>query len=172
MNRRKKFLVLAVVEVLIPYIANAEDTVVVSADSTVTQTEDALSKQTHIGLLGSKVIHDTPFSIKVYNSRYIENRQAKSLGDVIKNDSSVRVTSPSGGILDSFMIRGFPIGEGNTGEVALNGVYGVAPNYQLLPQYLERIELLKGPGAGLYGMSPNGGVGGVINAVTKRATAQ
>lgn len=65
------------------------------------------------------------------------------------------------------MIRGFPIGEGNTGEVALNGVYGVAPNYQLLPQYLERIELLKGPGAGLYGMSPNGGVGGVINAVTK-----
>lgn len=42
------------------------------------------------------------------------------------------------------MIRGFPIGEGNTGEVALNGVYGVAPNYQLLPQYLERIELLKG----------------------------
>lgn len=70
------------------------------------------------------------------------------------------------------MIRGFPIGEGNTGEVALNGVYGVAPNYQLLPQYLERIELLKGPGAGLYGMSPNGGVGGVINAVTKRATAQ
>lgn len=84
MNRRKKFLVLAVVEVLIPYIANAEDTVVVSADSTVTQTEDALSKQTHIGLLGSKVIHDTPFSIKVYNSRYIENRQAKSLGDVIK----------------------------------------------------------------------------------------
>lgn len=45
MNRRKKFLVLAVVEVLIPYIANAEDTVVVSADSTVTQTEDALSNK-------------------------------------------------------------------------------------------------------------------------------
>lgn len=172
MNRRKKFLVLAVVEILIPYIANAEDTVVVTADSAVTQTEDELSKQANIGLLGSKVIHDTPFSIKGYTSRYIEDRQAKSLGDVIKNDSSVRVTSPSGGILDSFMIRGFPIGEGNTGEVALNGVYGVAPNYQLLPQYLERIELLKGPGAGLYGMSPNGGVGGVINAVTKRATAQ
>ncbi|EJM4065996.1 TonB-dependent siderophore receptor [Salmonella enterica] len=167
-NRKKKFLALAIAGSLIPYIASAEDTIIVSADNSVGE----LSKQANIGLLGNKDIHDTPFSIKGYTSKYIEDRQAKSLGDVIKNDSSVRVTAPSGGILDSFMIRGFPIGEGNIGEIALNGVYGVAPNYQLLPQYLERVELLKGPGAGLYGMSPNGGVGGVINAVTKRATAQ
>lgn len=168
MNSRKKFLALAIAGSLLPCIASAEDTIIVSSDNT----EGELSKQANIGLLGNKDIHDTPFSIKGYTSKYIEDRQAKSLGDVIKNDSSVRVTAPSGGILDSFMIRGFPIGEGNLGEIAFNGVYGVAPNYQLLPQYLERIELLKGPAAGLYGMSPNGGVGGVINAVTKRATTK
>ena len=33
----------------------------------------------------------------------------------------------------------------------------------------ERIEVLKGPAALLYGMSPNSGVGGVINVVPKRA---
>nr|WP_255420690.1 TonB-dependent receptor plug domain-containing protein [Arsenophonus endosymbiont of Aleurodicus floccissimus] len=121
-------------------------------------------------MLGNKNVQNTPFSIKGYTSKYIKDRQAKTLGDVIQHDSSVRVTALSGGILDSFMIRGFLLGEGNIGEVALNGVYGVAPNYQLLTQYFECVEVLKGPGAGLYGMSPNGGVGGVINAVTKRAT--
>ncbi|MCH3797048.1 TonB-dependent siderophore receptor, partial [Campylobacter jejuni] len=34
---------------------------------------------------------------------------------------------------------------------------------------LERIEVLKGPGALLYGMTPGGSVGGVINLVPKRA---
>lgn len=172
MYGKKKFLALIIAGSLIPYIASAKNIIIVSADSSNTQTEGELSKQASIGLLGNKDIQDTPFSIKGYTSKYIAVRQAKTLGDVIKNDPSVHVTAPSGGILDSFMIRGFPIGEGNIGEVALNGVYGVAPNYQLLPQYLERVELLKGPGAGLYGMSPNGGVGGVINAVTKRATIQ
>ncbi|UMS28654.1 TonB-dependent receptor [Escherichia coli] len=152
--------------------ATAEDTIVVSADTSDSLETGDIIKQANIGLLGNKKILDTPFSVSGYTSKYIEDRQAKNLGQIIQNDSSVRVTSPAGGILDSLMIRGFPIGEGNVGEVALNGVYGVAPNYQLLPQYIERVEVLKGPGAGLYGMSPNGGVGGVVNVITKRATAQ
>lgn len=152
--------------------AIAEDTIIVSAGTSDSQENGDIIKQANIGLLGNKNTLDTPFSVSGYTSKYIEDRQAKNLGQIIQNDSSVRVTSPAGGILDSLMIRGFPIGEGNIGEVALNGVYGVAPNYQLLPQYIERVEVLKGPGAGLYGMSPNGGVGGVVNVITKRATAQ
>ncbi|WP_338192331.1 TonB-dependent receptor plug domain-containing protein, partial [Proteus mirabilis] len=167
MITNKHFLALTIAASLIPDFVNAEERIIVNAERVNSQTKGRLSQQANIGLLGNKDIQDIPFSIKGYTSKYIEQRQAKTLGDVIKDDPSVQVTSPSGGILDSFMIRGFPIGEGNIGEVALNGVYGVAPNYQLLPQYLERIELLKGPGAGLYGISPNGGVGGVVNAVTK-----
>ncbi|EAM8615768.1 TonB-dependent siderophore receptor [Salmonella enterica] len=156
--------------IALPGTALAEETLVVRADDADPLNENKTVKRAGVGLLGTKDTLDTPFSIGGFTSRYMEDHQAKTLGDVIRNDASVRVTSPSGGILDSLMIRGFPVGEGNIGEVALNGVYGVAPNYQLLPQYLERVEVLKGPGAGLYGISPNGGVGGVVNAVTKRAT--
>ncbi len=31
-----------------------------------------------------------------------------------------------------FYIRGFPVGEGNFGEIAFDGVYGIAPNYRVL----------------------------------------
>jgi iron complex outermembrane receptor protein len=74
------------------------------------------------------------------------------------------------GIVDSFFIRGFPVGEGNLGELAFDGVYGVAPNYRVFTEYAERVELVKGPGAQLYGMSPNSAVGGVINVVPKRSS--
>src|SRR5690606_41228273 len=57
----------------------------------------------------------------------------------------------------------------NLGELAFDGVYGVASNYRVFTEYAERIELVKGPGALLYGMSPNSAVGGVINVLPKRS---
>src|SRR5690606_14015548 len=35
---------------------------------------------------------------------------------------------------------------------------------------LERVEIIKGPSAALFGMTPGGSVGGVVNLVPKRAT--
>ena len=90
--------------------------------------------------------------------------------DVLEKDPSVRPSGTKGGILDAFFIRGFPIGEGNLGEVAFNGMFGVAPNYRVMADYAERIEVVKGPSALLNGMSPNSSVGGTINIVPKRAT--
>ncbi len=91
------------------------------------------------------------------------------MGDLLERDSSVRSTGQTGGIVDSFFIRGFPVGEGNLGELAFDGVYGVASNYRVFTEYAERIEVVKGPSALLYGMSPNSAVGGVINVVPKRS---
>ncbi len=122
-----------------------------------------------VGLLGNKDFMDTPFNITSYTSKKIEDQQATTVADVVSNDPSVRFTGQTGGILDSFFIRGFPIGEGNVGEIAFNGVYGVAPNYRVFTDYVERIEVLKGPTALLYGMAPNSSVGGTINIVPKRA---
>ncbi|MGO4156401.1 TonB-dependent siderophore receptor [Cupriavidus sp. YAF13] len=85
-------------------------------------------------------------------------------------DSSVRYVSQPGGILDAFTIRGFPVGNGNFGEIAFDGMYGVASNYRVSTGYIERIELIKGPTAMLIGMAPSGSVGGGINIVPKRAT--
>ncbi|MEX3776869.1 TonB-dependent siderophore receptor [Pseudomonas sp. MYb118] len=122
-----------------------------------------------LGMLGNTDVMDAPFSVSTYTSTMMKDQQAVTVGDALERDSSVRSTGQAGGIVDSFFIRGFPVGEGNLGELAFDGVYGVAPNYRVFTEYAERIELVKGPGALLYGMSPNNGVGGVINIVPKRS---
>ncbi|WOS65274.1 TonB-dependent receptor [Sinorhizobium fredii] len=123
-----------------------------------------------VGLLGDRDFMDTPFNITSYTAETIENQGAKTVADVLANDPSVRSTHASGGMLDSFYIRGFPLNEGNFGEVAFDGVYGVAPTYRLFTDYIERVEVVKGPTALLYGVSPNSSVGGTINIVPKRAS--
>ena len=123
-----------------------------------------------LGLLGNTDVMDAPFSVSSYTSQMIQDEQAVTVADVLAKDSSVRSTGQTGGILDAFFIRGFPIGEGNAGEIAFDGLYGVAPNYRVFSDYAERVEVIKGPAALLYGMSPNSGIGGVINIVPKRAS--
>ncbi len=123
-----------------------------------------------LGMLGDTDAMDAPFHITSYTAQAIEDRQATTLGEALAADPSVRSTAPSGDVADAFFIRGFAIGDNNIGEIAFDGLYGVAPNYRLLTDYAERVEVLKGPAAMVYGMSPNSGVGGGINVVPKRAT--
>lgn len=122
-----------------------------------------------LGVLGNMDLMKAPFSISSYTSQMMQNQHAITAADLLTRDPSVRSTGQRGGVVDSFYIRGFPIGEGNVGEFAFDGQYGVAPNYRIFTEYTERIEVLKGPAALLYGISPNSGVGGVINIVPKRA---
>lgn len=124
-----------------------------------------------LGLLGNKSVMDTPFAVTNYTAQRLADQQAITLAEVLNSDPSTRFTGQVGGVTDSFYIRGFPINEGNLSEIAFDGVYGVSPNYHLFTEYLERVEVLKGPAALLYGMSPNSGVGGVVNVVPKRALA-
>lgn len=125
-----------------------------------------------LGMLGNKDVMDTPFSVTSYTAKTLADLQTVTVADALERDPSVRSTGQTGGIVDSFFVRGFAIGEGNLGELAYDGVYGVAPNYRAFTEYAERVEVLKGPGALMYGISPNSGVGGVINIVPKRPLDQ
>ncbi|MEY0951879.1 TonB-dependent receptor [Providencia manganoxydans] len=150
-----------------------KDSLFVTTKSNNNQQPNNFSSRTmQAGLLGDKDIMDIPFNISNYNSTYMQSQQAQQISDILSHDTSIQISSSKGGLLDSLYIRGFPITEGNIGEFALNGIYGVSPNFQLLTDYAERVDILKGPASLLYGMSPEGGVGGVINVVTKRASAQ
>lgn len=131
-----------------------------------------ISKGGRIGLLGNRSVMDTPFSVSNYTSQRMADQEATTLADVLNKDPSIRFTGQTGGVTDSFYIRGFPINEGNFSEFAFDGVFGVVPNYHVFPEYVERVEVLKGPAALLYGMSPNSGVGGVVNIVPKRPLAK
>ncbi|MET0675488.1 MAG: TonB-dependent receptor, partial [Bradyrhizobium sp.] len=119
-----------------------------------------------LGLLGSQSVMNVPFSTVNFTSQLIENQQARTAADTLINDASVRATTAANGFDDTFQIRGFQVGPE---DIGLNGLYGlVAPNH-VPAQIIERIELLKGPGALINGMAPGGSVGGGINIVTKRA---
>jgi iron complex outermembrane receptor protein len=121
-----------------------------------------------LGMLGSRNLMDTPFSQTSYTAKTIQDQQARSVADVLLNDPSVRATqSASAGYgQDTFYIRGFYY---DVGEMGLNGLYGIAPMFTTQPNYIDRIEVLKGPSALLNGMPPGGAVGGSINLVTKQA---
>ncbi len=131
-----------------------------------------VARGARLGMLGNKDVMDTPFSATSYTAKTLADLQTVTVADALQRDPSVRSTGQTGGIVDSFFIRGFAIGEGNLGELAYDGVYGVAPNYRAFTEYTERVEVLKGPGALMYGLSPNSGVGGVINIVPKRPLAE
>ncbi|WP_229509252.1 TonB-dependent siderophore receptor [Massilia sp. CCM 8734] len=151
-------------------------TVTASADSAPFDLPDAyaggqVARGGRLGMLGNVDAMDTPFNLTSFTAQAIDNQQAATIADVVARDPSVRSTAPSGDVADSFFIRGFAIGDNNIGEIAFDGLYGVAPNYRLLADYAERVDILKGPAAMVYGMSPNSGVGGSINVVPKRAGA-
>lgn len=122
-----------------------------------------------LGLLGNVDVMDAPFHVTSFTAQAIADQQAGTVAEMVAKDPSVRSTAPNGDVADAFFIRGFALGDNNIGEIAFDGLYGVAPNYRLLTDYAERIEVLKGPAAMIYGMSPNSGVGGSINVVPKRA---
>ncbi|QUS39403.1 TonB-dependent receptor [Tardiphaga alba] len=119
-----------------------------------------------LGLLGSTSVMNTPFSTVNYTSELIENQQGRTAADTLINDASVRTTTGGNGFDDTFQIRGFQVG---SGDVGLNGLYGLVSSSRVPSQIIERIELLKGPGALINGMAPGSSVGGGINIATKRA---
>lgn len=120
-----------------------------------------------VGLLGDKGFMETPFNTIGYTEKFIADQQALDITGVIAaTDPTVFSSGVPGQNLESFSIRGF---RSAIGDVTLNGLPGVAPYYRSSPEIFERIDVLKGPSALLYGMPPNGSVGGAVNLVTKRA---
>ncbi|WP_213289376.1 TonB-dependent siderophore receptor [Bradyrhizobium sp. sGM-13] len=126
-----------------------------------------------LGILGNRGVMDTPFNQTSYTAEFIANQQARTIRDVLANDPSVRVVQAAGGGADSLFIRGFYY---DSGDFGLNGLYGIAPYYSIGANFIERVEVLKGPSAVLNGMttggtgvSSGGAVGGSINLITKHA---
>jgi len=128
---------------------------------------DQVARRGSQGLLGSKDFMETPFSMTTYTSEAVKNLQARTLGELIASDPSVRATNPAGGRYEQFTIRGFSL---FNSDVAYNGLYGVLPTYTIDMEMADRVDIIKGPTQLINGISPRGSVGGGINVVPKRAT--
>ena len=120
-----------------------------------------------IGILGTQDNMDVPFNVTSYTNELIQNQQARSVADVLRNDPSVRVARGFGNFQESYFIRGFLLG---SDEVAYNGLYSLLPRQYVAAELFERVEVLKGASAFLAGAAPGGGgIGGSINLLPKRA---
>lgn len=111
--------------------------------------------------------NEVPRSIAVIESRTLEENVILRLTDALDLNASIARQNNFGGLWDSFAVRGFAGDENLPSGYLVNGFNGgrgfggtrdVAG--------IERIEVLKGPTAALFG---RGEPGGTINIVTKRA---
>jgi iron complex outermembrane receptor protein len=119
------------------------------------------------GILGTLDHLDSPFSITAYTNEFIQDRQARSVGDVLQNDPSVRVARGFGNFQESYFIRGFVL---SSDDIAYNGLYSLLPRQYIATELFERVELLRGASSFLSGASPSGGgIGGNVNLLPKRA---
>lgn len=124
-----------------------------------------------LGGLGNVDFMDAPVSIDSYTAELIDSQQPRTVTSMLaRNNPSVRSGGGAGESTDTSIVRGFGLSGG--GDLQLNGLPGIVAQYRSATDFVERIELLKGPSAMLSGMSPGGSVGGTVNLVTKRATDQ
>ncbi|OZI33269.1 TonB-dependent siderophore receptor [Bordetella genomosp. 1] len=126
----------------------------------------AVASGARLGALGNQSLMDTPFNVVSYTAELLRNQQARTLADVMANDPGVRFTTSNGHPYENFRLRGFDL---NQNDVAIEGMYGLAPMGRVPTEFIERVEVLKGPSALFSGMAPSGAVGGTINLVPERA---
>ena len=103
---------------------------------------------------------DTPQSIQVIGAEIITQQQAIRLSEVIKNINGVYVSSARGGAQESFFSRGYDMSANNMFKNGFRFNSGSIPEVSSL----EKVEVLKGSAALLYG---NVAPGGILNMVTK-----
>ncbi|MGD0340547.1 MAG: TonB-dependent receptor plug domain-containing protein, partial [Bacteroidales bacterium] len=120
----------------------------------------------------SKRVGELPITIYVVTREEIMLNHYNSLVDVLKSLPGVRVSQPGSGELgESFELRGLV---GNLYTMILinglpvkpSGVVGMPIGSQLPIREAERIEVIYGPAAAVYGADA---VSGVINIITKEA---
>jgi len=106
-------------------------------------------------------VMENPQATAIVTHEIIEQQQAQQLSDVVRNVNGMYITSARGGSQDSFGARGYTFGNDN--------IYknGARINSGIFPEVsgMERVEVLKGGAAILYG---NVAPGGILNMITKK----
>lgn len=118
-----------------------------------------------IGAKTEIALKDLPQAVSYATKELIADQGAIRVGEVVKNFSGVSQFT----FYDDISIRGFRINGGSNTQL-LNGMRTSTGFWkQPLANYLERVEVLKGPSSALFG---NASPGGVLNRVTKKPLDQ
>jgi iron complex outermembrane recepter protein len=121
---------------------------------------NANEKVSEIGKLPIRAM-DLPQSLSIIDRQMIDNQQIKNMAEVLANTNGMYIMGTTGGYQEEIAGRGFALNSTNTfrnGIRYFNGMMGDFSN-------VEKVEVLKGSAAILYG---NVAAGGIINLVTKK----
>lgn len=118
-----------------------------------------------IGTKTATPLKEVPQAISYVTKELMQDQAVAKVGDVVKNFSGVNQFTANNDIA----IRGFRVYAGN-GTMLVNGLRANASFWKQPPaNYLERVEVIKGPVSALFG---NASPGGTINRVTKKPLEQ
>ena len=114
---------------------------------------------------GNVPLIDTPQAIDRITADTLANEGITRFIDALDFAPTIVRQNNSGGMFDSFAIRGFSGDENNPSGYLINGfnVRGYSGNRSTVN--VQTIEVMKGPGSALYGQ---GEPGGTINVITKK----
>ena len=116
---------------------------------------------------GDVPIADTPQTISVLDAELIERAELTGLSEVLDLNASMARQNNFGGLWDNFATRGFAGDENLPSGYLVNGFNaGRGFGGPRDVSSVERVEILKGPNAALFG---RGEPGGTINLVSKQA---
>jgi iron complex outermembrane receptor protein len=104
---------------------------------------------------------DLPQSVMTLDRTLLEAQQVRTMSDVLMNTNGVYIMGTTGGYQEEISARGFAMGSSNTFKNGLRYANGMMTELS----GIERVEILKGSAAILYG---NVAAGGVLNLVTKK----
>lgn len=107
---------------------------------------------------------DTARSIQIIPEQIILDQQALELDDTLRNVSGVQPFRVVGGTGDSFLLRGFRVN-----SIYRDGFRLAQEGRRVQTPNIDRVEVVKGATALLYGQSEPGGI---INIITKKPEAE
>jgi len=104
---------------------------------------------------------DLPQATSIISSAVMSNQQTQSLTDILKNANGVYIMGTTGGYQEEIASRGFPLSSSNTFKNGIRYFNGMV----IETSGLDKVELIKGSTALLYG---NVAAGGILNLITKK----
>jgi iron complex outermembrane receptor protein len=126
--------------------------------------ESLRGTEASVGSFGAQPILDTPAQVNVVTREVMRLQEARSLGDLARNDPAVTPSGSTLGFFDAVTIRGFELN--NWSGYRREGL--MYPNqFQVPLENKEQVEILKGVTALRYGFT---NPGGVVNYVLKKPT--
>ncbi len=113
-------------------------------------------------------LRNQPRNTQVITAKTIEEQQALSITDILRNAGGVTAQQNSGNGGATYTVRGFFAG-GLVNGLTTTSQYGVNAGADQPVANIERVEVLKGPDAILSGFN---NLGGNVNVVTKKPSAE